>query len=660
MASYSRVTAFLEFVNALLKTSVIFSTICDEQRLGVIFQRHALDCIDAEITLRNCTTPHQKGTSLSNKPNTNPASGPHRDTDFGLRGRYATHPAPKKPSPEEDSPRPESGSKPEPAVSSSAGKTSRTPSTQKPATEKPRSEAQHDHSERKASATAGSSHSHSSRASKDAAERKDTPPASERPRATGQTRRSSEKRSSEAPTARTSRPSERKAGGTRRNSERPSAARARRAEAAAGKNRTRSEESAPKQNAKNAKNTKAANAPTPAEYTPYGFEPSARVGLIMRRAPYVLGGALAVVLLCFIASLVIGAMPIKVTVNGVPTKLSGERTVAAAFEAAGKPAKAGDMYDVTGELLKKGDGDRFAAAVNGKRVKDPDTTVLEEDDAVVFSDGADTEEPLKSEKEITTQPKAIEKGHGTIRVITQEGSTGVSVKKTGEISGKTATVVKKESEPRIYTSYQPNVGSDKVIALTFDDGPWEGTTEEVLDILAANEAKATFFTVGERITDDKVDLLKRMATEGHQICTHTWDHASGSGQGVNLSYMSKAEQREEVEKGQKAIADATGQEASKVFRAPGGNFPLKVWKNVDDLVTAEIGWDIDTVDWQKPGADYIAEQIMAAGSGSIVLMHDGGGDRSQTVEALREALPYLKEQGYRFITIDELLEYPVE
>ena len=393
-----------------------------------------------------------------------------------------------------------------------------------------------------------------------------------------------------------------------------------------------------------------------AEYTPYGFEPSARMGRFLRRAPYFLGTAAVVLAAVFIGNIVMGFMPIEVTVNGTPVKIS-ERTVAAAFEGGGQPAKAGDLYDVEGKLLEKGGGSKFSAAVNGKTVDDPETA-LEKGDAVVFSDGEDREEPLKSQEEIVIKPKSVEEGNGPLHAITQEGANGLKVKKTGKISGKTVTVVEKKAEPRVYRSYFPNVGEDKVIALTFDDGPWAETTEEILDILAANDAKATFFTIGERITPDMENVVKRMATDGHQVCTHTWDHASGSGQGVNLSYMSKDEQREEVQKGQDAIAQATGAEASTVFRAPGGNFPAKVWRNVEDLVSAEIGWDIDTVDWQKPGAEYIAQQIMSAGPGSVVLMHDGGGNRSQTVEALRSALPHLKEQGYRFITIDELLEYP--
>ena len=113
-----------------------------------------------------------------------------------------------------------------------------------------------------------------------------------------------------------------------------------------------------------------------------------------------------------------------------------------------------------------------------------------------------------------------------------------------------------------------------------DDGPWDDTNE-LLDVLRDNGAKATFFTVGNRISGDGVDTVKREVAEGHQVATHTWDHAAGDGQSVNLSYMSAEQQREEVTKGFQAIEDATGQKPSFVMRAPGGNFPTEVWSNVE-------------------------------------------------------------------------------
>ena len=108
-----------------------------------------------------------------------------------------------------------------------------------------------------------------------------------------------------------------------------------------------------------------------------------------------------------------------------------------------------------------------------------------------------------------------------------------------------------------------------------------------------------------------------------------------------------------------AIEAVTGAEASRIFRTPGGNFGDDVVKNIGPLIKAEIGWNIDSSDWRRPGADAIAKQIEDAWPGAIVLMHDGGGNRSQTIEALKKALPRLKDQGYRFITIDELLQYPL-
>ena len=91
------------------------------------------------------------------------------------------------------------------------------------------------------------------------------------------------------------------------------------------------------------------------------------------------------------------------------------------------------------------------------------------------------------------------------------------------------------------------------------------------------------------------------------------------------------------------------------MRAPGGNFHDSIIDTLWPYVDAEIGWDVDTHDWSRPGVDSIVESLLSVEPGQVVLMHDGGGDRSQTVEALRQALPILAERGYRFVTISELL-----
>ena len=121
--------------------------------------------------------------------------------------------------------------------------------------------------------------------------------------------------------------------------------------------------------------------------------------------------------------------------------------------------------------------------------------------------------------------------------------------------------------------------------------------------------------------------------------------------------MTADEQIQEVQKGFQAIKDVIGEDPTRIMRAPGGNFKGDIVWTLQPYIDAEIGWNVDTEDWRRPGADTIASRIMKAKPGSVILMHDGGGDRSQTVEALKKALPQLKQEGYRFVTISELLQY---
>ena len=121
--------------------------------------------------------------------------------------------------------------------------------------------------------------------------------------------------------------------------------------------------------------------------------------------------------------------------------------------------------------------------------------------------------------------------------------------------------------------------------------------------------------------------------------------------------MTAEEQRTEVQKGFEAIESVLGTSVTHVLRAPGGNYYGPLVDNLKDLVDAEIGWDVDTKDWSRPGAEAIEQALLSAKPGDVVLMHDGGGDRSQTVEALRSALPKLVAQGYKFVTVDELMAY---
>ncbi len=373
----------------------------------------------------------------------------------------------------------------------------------------------------------------------------------------------------------------------------------------------------------------------------------------------IIAGILLVVLICVGGWFFVQHyMNFNVTVNGKDVMVQRGDTVEKLVKLGHADPTPGDLLAVDGTLITKGGGDICSATINGEKAK-PDTP-LNNDVVVQIGDGEDTTEDYTSKEEsVPYEHEDDDTGFnsywaGSIHLLSN-GKDGKQVTKTGKVSGITVSEVTTppvNAGYRIYTA-KP---SDKVIALTFDDGPWEGTTKQILDILEENGAKATFFTVGQQISEHTSDV-KRAVEMGCQVCTHTWDHADGSGGGVDITRMSSQEQVEEVTKGYKAIKDATGEEPKHILRAPGGNFHDEAITNLWDYVDAEIGWDVDTEDWQKPGADVIAERILSASSGNVILMHDGGGDRDQTVAALRTALPQLKSQGYKFVTINELLDY---
>ena len=355
-----------------------------------------------------------------------------------------------------------------------------------------------------------------------------------------------------------------------------------------------------------------------------------------------------------------GSKPVEVTLNGDQVTISGaERSVGGLLDNNVVSVTPGNYVAVDGSTIRQGEGTRCTAKVNGNDTDDMGMH-LNGGDKIEISNGTDTTEPYTDSDPQTLPHKTELKGVGAVHLYSNNAQDGEQVTRTGKESGITATVTTKEPIDNIVQYYNVNSNGDKVIALTFDDGPWDKQTDEILDILEQNDAKATFFTVGQCISGHEKEL-QRAASMGCEIGTHTWDHAEGSGQGVSLIKMSTDERKQEVQKGLEAIKNATGQEASTIFRCPGGNFDTSVATDLEGIVTAEIGWNVDTTDWKKPGADVIAQRIQSAGPGNIILMHDGGGDRSQTIEGLRQALLKMKEQGYTFITVQELLEkYPYQ
>jgi peptidoglycan/xylan/chitin deacetylase (PgdA/CDA1 family) len=186
-----------------------------------------------------------------------------------------------------------------------------------------------------------------------------------------------------------------------------------------------------------------------------------------------------------------------------------------------------------------------------------------------------------------------------------------------------------------------NAGA-KAIALTIDDGPDPQWTPEVLNVLRPYGVQATFFMIGRNAADHP-DLVRAVAAEGHHVATHTWSHK-------NLSKLSPDRVRTEIERGLDAVASGADGRRPTVFRAPYGAWSPTALAACANLGQRPFGWSVDPEDWAEPGVQQIVNEVLSnTRTGSIILKHDGGGDRSQSVAALRIYLPRLLEKGYRFV-----------
>ncbi len=187
------------------------------------------------------------------------------------------------------------------------------------------------------------------------------------------------------------------------------------------------------------------------------------------------------------------------------------------------------------------------------------------------------------------------------------------------------------------------------VALTFDDGPWYDTPQ-FLSVLEREHVVATFFEIGEQISTygQGGAIERRMLTDGDMIGDHTWSHANVSGAGSFAAAQ--------ISQTAAAIRTATGGFTPCLFRAPGGAVSPALIAEARSMGFTTIQWNVDPRDWARPGTGAIYANVIAnAQSGAIVLQHDGGGDRSQTLAALPQEIHTLRAQGYTFVTITQML-----
>jgi peptidoglycan/xylan/chitin deacetylase (PgdA/CDA1 family) len=183
----------------------------------------------------------------------------------------------------------------------------------------------------------------------------------------------------------------------------------------------------------------------------------------------------------------------------------------------------------------------------------------------------------------------------------------------------------------------------RAIALTVDDGPDPEWTPKVLKLLDKYRMQASFCVVGVH-ADSYPKLIRDIHRAGHVIVNHSYTHVQ--------PFARQTEKRivAEITRTQRSIERAT-KVTPELFRSPGGDWSHFVFRAVAAYGLTPLDWDVDPEDWARPGTLKIERAMLKGRPGDIVLCHDGGGDRSETVRALRKVLPTWKHRGYTTVPL---------
>lgn len=365
--------------------------------------------------------------------------------------------------------------------------------------------------------------------------------------------------------------------------------------------------------------------------------------------------ALAVVLACVVVIAAVGGWyfclrSVTVTVNGAEVSVRVGTPLSTVLEDNDQfGAVPGRLLSVGGNVLSQDGGNPSTVSRAGETLA-PDEVEqarVQEGDEFTVSNGTDAEEPSKEEAVIMAPGIQKESG-GAVQYVSQWGKAGKKRVKTGETSGETVDVeVLEESQDMVVSSVNLSPEGGKYVALTFDDGPSK-YTPQILEILEEKDAKATFFNLGAQAQGNPAGS-KAIVDAGQELASHTMAHQ-------NLPKADRETLRSEISNAASALKDASGKDV-QMIRAPYGAFTDVEWARSGDLISCNVLWNIDTLDWERPGASAIeAAALKGVHNGSIILMHDGGGNREQTVEALPGIIDSLRAQGYELVTVSELMK----
>lgn len=227
-----------------------------------------------------------------------------------------------------------------------------------------------------------------------------------------------------------------------------------------------------------------------------------------------------------------------------------------------------------------------------------------------------------------------------VRKLWHPGLAGVATQATvGAISGEVSAQVSIEPSA-------PTPVTDKVVALTFDDGP-SPDTPQFLQVLKQAGVKATFCMIGRQVVAHP-EWVRAVAAAGMTLCNHTQNHDE------HIDRAGPSLVQAEIQGGADALGRVLGK-APTFYRPPAGTLSPLIEDDAHRLGEQVLGWSVDPSDYEKPGTEKILTSVMAqVQPGAIILLHDGGGDRTQTLAALPRIIAELKAQGYSFTTPDAI------
>ena len=370
------------------------------------------------------------------------------------------------------------------------------------------------------------------------------------------------------------------------------------------------------------------------------------------RLPYALIGVGCA--LAFFLAAVIGYVnrSVDVTLNGeaVSVRVGSDLAGLVSDQNLTDSYAAGNLLAVDDSVLKKHGGEKLSVKVDGKRVADSKwkSVEFEGGEKVRVDDGRDIYEP-HTVQATKIEPKLTFDGTGAIEYVRTWGEEGRSEVWVGKTSGKTHDrgQVKPVVDCVVERASVTPKGNAKYVALTFDDAP-SASTDKILSILKEKGVSATFFLSGEAAKGNP-KAAKAIAAAGCELGSNSMTDDSLKGQDRDAA-------REQVNRGFATVKSTAGVKTA-LLRAPYAAFDGQNWLDCMELVAASVSWNVDSGDWMLEGADTTVSNVVDnVTPGDIVLLTDSDETAEQTVEALPRIIDGLTQDGYKIVTLGELIK----